>query len=263
MSRVPDNARPPGTTIREPHTLWYDRLHHRKAYPAEVDQIREILLREGSADEILDLACGTARHLEFLAAAGYRVTGVDRSPTMVAAARARLAPYGIRHRVLEADGRRMAAGHRVDAVLMMFGLLSYQVDNDQALALLDSARRQLRPGGLVVFDVLDAMTALTGPPANGGLVVIPVDGQELLCAHTERLRAESQLLELSLRFWLLSDGRLVDQEEELHPLRFFLDRELDLLLRLAGFVFLGSTPLAGEDVLAGQETFRLVWARRV
>ena len=260
--------------IFQPHDAsWYNRFHEDKSFAAEVDQIREILIREGPVDEILDLACGWGHHLELLAAAGHLVTGADRSLELVTAARKRLRPYGSRHRVLHADLFTTTLNRSVDVVLMMFALLSYHVSNAEALAILRAAQRQLRPGGLVIFDVLDATATLTGPVTGSGMAVIGGSGRKLLCAHAQRRRDESQTLELRLRLWLLEDDRLIDQGEETHRMRFYLERELDLLLCLAGFQFLGSAPLAGADVATGEESgdlagrgagasFRLVWARK-
>jgi SAM-dependent methyltransferase len=259
---IADNEADP-STFRALHAVWYDRFHPRKDYPAEVAQIRGVFDRCGPVGSVLDLGCGTGRHLDLFAAAGHEVVGVDRSPTMLAAAKERLASYQPRASLVEADLLKVALGRTFDAVTVLFGLMSYQVSNDEALAMLEAARRHLNPGGLVVFDVLDAMTALTGAGYNGGLAVITEGDQRLLCGHSERLRADRQILELSLRMWLLELGRLVDQDEELHPLRFFLARELELLLRLGGFQLLDSAPLAGEGVPPGQETFRLVWGRRM
>ncbi|GAB3118509.1 class I SAM-dependent methyltransferase [Streptomyces calidiresistens] len=52
---------------------------------------------------VLDLGCGTGSLTVLLAAAGHRVTGVDLSPAMVGAARAKLADAGLSGEVLVGD----------------------------------------------------------------------------------------------------------------------------------------------------------------
>lgn len=49
-------------------------------------------LRSADAGRVLDIACGTGRHLAWLAAAGFDVAGADASPAMAARARQTLAP---------------------------------------------------------------------------------------------------------------------------------------------------------------------------
>src|SRR5439155_6053561 len=69
------------------HAAYYDRFHFQKDYRSEVDQIVTVLAEHGPAASVVDLGCGTGRHLEPLAEAGLEVTGVDRSPAMVDRAR--------------------------------------------------------------------------------------------------------------------------------------------------------------------------------
>src|SRR5688572_14229671 len=52
-------------------------------------------LAEVVGDPILELGCGTGRVLEPLAAAGHRVTGIDRSPPMLNRARTVLEASGV------------------------------------------------------------------------------------------------------------------------------------------------------------------------
>jgi SAM-dependent methyltransferase len=252
MSSQPD-------TFGPLHANWYDRFHHRKDYRSEVDQMAEVVAPPAS---ILDLGCGTGRHLELFAAAGYDVTGVDRSPAMVAAAKERLAPYGGRATVVESDLFDLSLDRTFDTVTMMSSLIGYQVENEVALATLAVAHRHLRPGGLLLFDVLDAGAVFSGRRPDDGMSAITEGSRQLLTAHSTRVNLAEQILTFTLRMWLLDDGRLIDHDEETHRVRVFLRRELELLLRAAGFDLLGSAPLAGEGAEAGDEWFWIAWARR-
>ncbi|HKT04376.1 MAG TPA: class I SAM-dependent methyltransferase [Rugosimonospora sp.] len=250
-------------TIFSPlHASWYDRWHHNKDYPAEVAQLRGVLRDQSPVDSVLDLGCGTARHLELLAESGYAVTGVDRSPTMVAAARARLARFDGRAEVVESDLLDLALDRTFDAVTMMFSVLGYQVTTEGLLAALGAAHRHLRPDGILLFDILDGVVVLRDG-ALGGVTVVTDGDQQLIRATTGALDVDTQVYELRMRLWLLDGGRLVEHIEESHPLRFFLARELELLLAAGGFRLLGSAPLAGGQPGPSRAWSRLVWARRL
>jgi SAM-dependent methyltransferase len=249
------------TTLYGPlHACFYDRFHGQKDYRAETDQLRGILGPPGDSTSVLDFGCGTARHLDLLAEAGYEVVGVDRSPAMAELARQRLARHGPRARVLTADVAELPGEARFDAVLMMFSLIGYPEDDDALLALLGAARRQLRPGGLLLFDHIDAAAALHGERPSNSVAVLPDSPGTLLCEY--RTSIDDEAVDLRLRMWLLEDDRLVDHVEERHVLRFFLRRELAALLRAAGFTLLDDVPLAGALPGPTQEWFRLAWARK-
>jgi SAM-dependent methyltransferase len=208
---------------------------------------------------VLDLGCGTGRHLELLAAAGYDVVGVDQSAAAARCARSRLAAFRSRAAVVEADLFELSMDRTFDAVIMMFSLVGYQVTNQQVRSTMDSLRRQVRPGGLVLFDVMDAASVLGGPrPASG--VRTTVDGaKQTLIAHSTVVDMPGQVVELSVRTWEFEGAKVIDRAEEKHVVRYFQPRELTLLLQVAGLELVGSAPLAGQDDPAWS---RLVWARR-
>lgn len=250
------------STIFSPlHASWYDRWHRTKDYPAEVDQLRKIFEREGPVESIMDIGCGTGRHLELLAAAGHEVVGVDRSPVMVEQTRQRLAPFGSRAGVVESELRDLAVGREFDAVTMMFSVLGYQVTNDALREALGVVHRHLRPGGLFLFDILDGAVVLS-QGVRGGVTVVADGDRQLLRATTGVLHLDDQIYELRMRLWALDGDRLVEHVEESHPLRFFLHRELELLLQVTGFHLIDAAPLAGGQPGPSREWSRLIWARK-
>ena len=248
------------TIFGELHAQWYDRWHEGKDYPREVEQLRGIIEAYGSGRDLIDLGCGTGRHLELLAAEGYRVVGVDRSAVMVAQAQARLAPYEAS--VVQAEPAAPPFGEAFDLATMMFSAIGYQVTDEAMAAALAAVHRVLRPGGLFLFDVLDAAAILRDGPQ--GEVTLVRDGDErLLRATTGAVHRDDETYEFTVRLWLLRDEKVIEHAEESHVLRFFLRRELDLLLSTHGFALLGQAPLAGGRSGSARTWSRLVWARRI
>ena len=68
---------------------------------AEVEGLKGIFSEQGvpPGGSILDLACGIGRHSVLLAEEGYRVVGVDLSPTFIARAEELAAESGVDDRV--------------------------------------------------------------------------------------------------------------------------------------------------------------------
>jgi ubiquinone/menaquinone biosynthesis C-methylase UbiE len=103
--------------------------------------------------ELLDVPCGYGRHAIPLARAGYKVTGVDRSPTLLAEAHRRA---GDDHppELVEADYRELPfADERFDAALNLFTSLGFYGDEEDVRALAEIGR-VLRPAGRLVIETM-------------------------------------------------------------------------------------------------------------
>ncbi|MEU7487977.1 methyltransferase domain-containing protein [Streptomyces sp. NPDC042319] len=96
--------------------------------------------------DVLDLGCGTGSMALLAAEQGHRVTGVDRSPRMVEAARAKLA--GQDARVLIGDAARPPVAARQFDVVLVRHVLWALPDPE---AVLRNWVRLLRPGGRLVL----------------------------------------------------------------------------------------------------------------
>ena len=70
----------------------YSRTHYRRLFAWDRRLEREApfltrLLEAGPASSVLDIGCGTGEHVAFFRRLGARVVGLDRSESMIAAAR--------------------------------------------------------------------------------------------------------------------------------------------------------------------------------
>jgi ubiquinone/menaquinone biosynthesis C-methylase UbiE len=103
--------------------------------------------------DVLDVPCGFGRHSLPLAAAGYRIVGVDRSQTLLDEARARSgATAG--PELVRADYRTLPfPDASFDAALNLFTSLGYLGDREDTLALREIGR-VLRPGGRLVIETM-------------------------------------------------------------------------------------------------------------
>jgi SAM-dependent methyltransferase len=100
-------------------------------------------------DRLLDVACGTGKSFLPFLARGFSVTACDLSPAMVALARRKAAG---RARVLVADMRALPALGAFDLVTVLDDAVNYLLDEAELVAALHGLRRQLAPGGVLVFD---------------------------------------------------------------------------------------------------------------
>jgi ubiquinone/menaquinone biosynthesis C-methylase UbiE len=103
--------------------------------------------------ELLDVPCGFGRHSIPLAAAGYRVVGVDRAEALLAEARRRAGnTRGLK--LVRADYRELPfPDASFDAAINLFSSLGYLGDEEDTRALTEIGR-VLRPGGRLVIEIL-------------------------------------------------------------------------------------------------------------
>jgi SAM-dependent methyltransferase len=225
----------------------YDLLYYDKDYAAECDLINRIFKTYGHGHfrDILDLGCGTGNHSLPLARQGYKVVGIDRSSDMLAHARTKAADAELNGKTsfYEGDILNIDLERQFDAVLIMFAVLGYQVENSDVLSALRTARRHLRSGGLLIFDVWYGPAVLHQRPSDR-LKVIPSPEGRILRVASGELDVRRHLCTVHFRVWRLAGDRLVTETEETHPMRYFFPLELNLFLECCGFnlVRLGGFP---------------------
>jgi SAM-dependent methyltransferase len=139
------------------HVIWHDV--ECGAYTADLPLWRELAREAGGA--VLDVGAGTGRVTLDLAREGHHVTALDRDPELLAALAERAA--GLPVETLEADAAGFDAG---DAA---FGLVAVPMQTIQLLPGADaragffaSARRAVRPGGIVALAIADALESFDG-----------------------------------------------------------------------------------------------------
>lgn len=112
------------------------------------------LLRFPPGARVLDQCCGVGTFTVPLARAGYRVTGVDLSPVMLARAKRTCDEAGIEAELVQADMRNYVRPGEFDAGLNLYTSFGYFDTNEQNLRALRNAYDSLRPGGVFVMDLL-------------------------------------------------------------------------------------------------------------
>jgi SAM-dependent methyltransferase len=140
---------------------------------------------------VLDLACGRGRHLRWLAAQGFRVTGIDRDAAALAASQD-LADGG-RAELIEADVENKpwpCPGRQFDAVV---------VANYLWRPLWPQLLASLAPGAWLVYETFAAGNASVGKPARPDFLLQP---GELLqrCAGLRIVAYEDGFLDAPARF---------------------------------------------------------------
>jgi SAM-dependent methyltransferase len=171
---------------------FYDLLYGFKDYEEAVRRIDAILAREASAAEtLLDVGCGTGRHLELLRER-YRVEGLDINPVMLAAARARCP--GVEFH--EADMADFSFEHRFDVITCLFSAIAYVRTEERLRAATRAMRRHLNPGGLLLVEPWFTPEAYW----TGTITANQVDEEDLKIAWMYTSEREGSLSVLDMHY---------------------------------------------------------------
>jgi SAM-dependent methyltransferase len=203
----------------------------------EVDFLKRVWARHIKAPirRVLDIACGNSPHGQLLAAQGIAVTGIDRSPVMIAAGREEargLDNLIFYRRRIE---RFTLPRGGFDAAFFMSETFPVMVENADLISHLRCVARLLRKGGLYCVDI-DRHDGLEGPqrrrlwrqrkvlrgPA-------PVDVREFLRPIAWHAGAWIYELECTIHF----PGRTVTTRD-LVPVRYTVPKLLDFAARASG-----------------------------
>jgi len=213
----------------------YDALYREKDYRRESEIVLELLREHGQGEirSILDLGCGTANHAVRFAEMGCEVVGVERSAAMLDIARGKV-DAGASVQLHRSDIRSFELDRRFDAAVMLFAVLGYQTSDEDVLAALGTARRHLRPGGALAFDVWYGPAVLHERPSTR-FASIPLERGELVRSVTPQLDEPAKLCHVRYELERIEGDRIVESAVEEHVVRFFFPDELELLLDRAGF----------------------------
>lgn len=225
------------TMFKQGYADQYDLFYGDKDYESECDLLEQALKRHGKepVQTILDLGCGTGNHSIPLARRGYKVHGVDISENMLAHAVEKAQKETIKYPPVfsQGDVRSVDLGKQFDVVLMMFAVLGYQLTNEDVLAALRTVRKNLKPGGLFIFDVWYGPAVLAIRPSDR-VKVIPTQDGKLIRIASGTLDINSQIAEVNYHVLKISGDKLVNETEETHKMRYFFSQELEMALNQTG-----------------------------
>jgi len=241
------------------YARYYNLLYRDKDYVAEAEYVaRTIRSTVPDARRILELGSGTGRHGRLLAAKGFVVRGIERSPDMVALAQCASAPSAASavgsFSCDVGDARSVRLGQSFDAVIALFHVVSYQTTDADLQATFATAGRHLAPGGVFLFDVWHGPAVLAQRPEER--VKKAADGDlEIVRMARPQLDPERHTVKVTyhIECWDRRSGEFVRFAED-HLVRYLFPAEIEQLAAPCGLRVVKS-----EEFLTGQPPSPATW----
>ena len=239
---------------------FYDLYYSDKDYAAEVDFVLELASRFGANPQtLLDMGCGTGRHLEEFIKRGLECDGFDLSSKMLAQAKKRLAGSG--GTLQKGNLVDFENGKQYDIVVSMFAVMGYLTDNKQLLAGLETARKHLNPDGVFVFDGWFGSAVLSQQPEKRRHEYM--NGQDTIVREVSPdLDPVRQTVTVHYDVSTQRDGLIVKRTQEEHVMRFMFVQEMKLALQIAGMEFVHCCPFLESGGALSLDTWNVAFVAR-
>ena len=222
---------------------FYDRYWNQEFHSAAFPILQRTLLPQLPArGRILDVCCGSGYLASLLTSLGYRVTGFDLSPAMIALARAR-APEA-RFEIADAAIYRTRA--KFDAAVCTFDSLNHLLDPAALAAAFRGVAAALKPGAAFAFDILLEAAYRTDWAENFSIV----RDDHVLLITGSGFDFRTRLAQCRITMFRLIEGAWRRCDIEVRE-RCYTADEIDAALREAGFG--GTVCYDAQDLgMAGQ-----------
>jgi len=245
---------------------YYDLLYKDKDYLGEAQFIARLLDRylgkQTEKSEVLDIACGTGRHIQELASMGFLVTGSDLSANMVAVARDRTKSLG---RSIDFHNESFQScdriGQKYDAVIAMFSAFDYLTSYSDIARSLKNIRGLLRTGGVFIFDFWNGNAVLKSHSPSR-FKRVQRDDEVVIRISNTTIDSIAQIATINFDFIVLKAGYVIREFSEVHLMRYFFPQEMSDLLAANGFEVVHRCPFLREDSEIEPDDWNLTYVAR-
>lgn len=195
---------------------FYDALYSWKDYEGEAARLHELIqqLRPG-ARTLLDVACGTGKHLEHLRA-HYEAEGLDLEADFLTLARQRLEGTPLH----QGDMRTFDLGKRFDVVTCLFSSIAYMTSLDNLRRAVQTMADHVDDGGLLIVE------PFFGPEQfeAGTPWALFVDEPDLKIARMDVPEVDGAVGMIPFQY-LVATGGAVEHFTEIHHLGLYTHEE--------------------------------------
>jgi len=215
------------------YSKYYNLLYKDKNYQEEYNYIRELIKKHcnNNGKNILDIGCGTGKHLSLFKKEGYTVSGVDVSESMISEARKYLQQE---NDLICCKASEFKFNKKFETIISLFHVMSYQTENDELEKVFQNVSAHLTDGGLFIFDFWYGPAVLTDPPV---VKIKKLEDDEVnITRITEPVMRYNENI-VDVNFEVMIEDKtthLVEKINETHKMRYLFLPEIEIFANKTG-----------------------------
>lgn len=234
------------------YSKYYDLLYKEKNYREESQYVIEKIKDFApNAAKIIELGSGSGSHAHYFCEAGFEVTGIERSPEMVAIAKAKKI---IGFNPIIGDISSYEVSSQFDVAISLFHVISYLTENEALLNCFKTTNKQLNEGGIFIFDIWYSPAVYHLKPETR---IKRLESDEIEVVKLTESKIESDKNVVVVNFEVIIKDKITHTTENIkeeHLMRHFSIPEIKMLAVFAGFEV-----LLAEEFLTGNAPSQETW----
>ena len=244
----------------EAYAKYYNLLYKDKNYFEEYTYIREILKKHGaSGKNILDIGCGTGKHLNFFKKDSFCVSGVDMSENMISEAKKYLQQE---ENLICAKASEFQFDKKFDTIVSLFHVMSYQTKNKELEFFFKNVSEHLTEDGLFVFDFWYGPAVLSDPPVVR-IKRLEDDDTKITRITEPTMRYNENIVDIHFEV-LIEDKktRISERVHETHSMRYFFLPEIEFFAKKYNLEIINSFEWMSFNELSSNSWYAVIICKK-
>jgi len=208
--------------------LYYDLIYSWKDYKKEAKKVKKLILKYKKSDgnELLDIACGTGKHLEYLKNT-FSCMGVDINEEMINIAKKNAKGVSFK----KADMITLNLNKKFDIIICLFSSIGYVKTYSNLKKCIQNFANHLKRCGVVIFEPwLTKSSYIEGFPHMN-----TYDGEDIKIARLNISKIEGNLSVLDMHYLIAERNKEIKYYKDRHELGLFeIEKTLEFM-KEAGF----------------------------
>jgi len=184
--------------------------------------------------KILELCCGTGRLTLPLANAGYQITGVDITQSMLNQALKKAKEKKLTIEFILGDMRTLELNEKFDCIFIPFNSIHHLYQNEDLFKTFEVVKKHLKPNGIFLFDCYNPnihYICEAEKELQNIAKYITDDGREVEIKQQLKYEYKTQISRITWHYFI---NNQFDSIQNL-DMRMYYPQEIDAYLKLYGF----------------------------